>query len=220
MASKAPSAAEEEAIIKNRFLTGAAVSRGEPPFRKLVRRFVELVEKVESGTSDAADEAFKLFLRETTNIEYQAQKYAAIGIAQTKEQDSYVRKQLQLHEHIEQAKQDIEDKKLELQQARIERQHMEEYELLRGMISELPTRAGTQAEIDRINKQMERIRDKGIRNTAAMERKRKQYALLFHVLEELQRVSDDVEDPQQQQQQQQSGQHDQSHKQAAMDVDG
>ena len=32
--------AEEEAIVKTRFLTGAAVPRGEPPFKKLVRRWV------------------------------------------------------------------------------------------------------------------------------------------------------------------------------------
>lgn len=35
---KAFSAAEEESIIKARFLTGAAVSKGEPPFRKLVKK--------------------------------------------------------------------------------------------------------------------------------------------------------------------------------------
>jgi hypothetical protein len=39
MSSKvAITAAEEEAIIKARFLTGASVSRGAPPFQKLLKR--------------------------------------------------------------------------------------------------------------------------------------------------------------------------------------
>lgn len=65
-------------------------------------RFVELVENVEGGSTEAAEKAFKAFLRETTNVEYQAQKYAAICTAQQKEQESYVRKQQLLQQHIEQ----------------------------------------------------------------------------------------------------------------------
>jgi len=30
--------AEEDAVIRERFLTGAAVGRGEPPFKKLIKR--------------------------------------------------------------------------------------------------------------------------------------------------------------------------------------
>ncbi|GAX79718.1 hypothetical protein CEUSTIGMA_g7159.t1 [Chlamydomonas eustigma] len=184
-------AAEEEAIIRARFLTGASVSRGAPPFQKLLKRFVELVDKVENGSKEASEDALKALLREITVIELQASKYQAIGVAQKKEQEIYVDKQRLLQEHIEQAKRDIEDKKKELQEARIVRQHMEEYEVLRGMICELPARSVTQAEIDRINKHMERIEAEGLKHAAIMEKKRKQYALLFHVLDELQRLPDD-----------------------------
>ncbi len=34
-------------------------------------RFVELSEKVEGGSGDAANEAYKLFLHESTSLEYQ-----------------------------------------------------------------------------------------------------------------------------------------------------
>lgn len=30
---------EEDAVIKERFLTGASVGRGEPPFKKLIKRY-------------------------------------------------------------------------------------------------------------------------------------------------------------------------------------
>ena len=86
-----------------------------------------------------------------------------------------------------QAKCDIDSKKLELKEARVVRQHMEEYEVrlqglvdsqaapqhencslvmgvwrfqmqvLRSMISDLPSRATTQAEIDKVNIAMERL---------------------------------------------------------------
>ena len=38
MSNKGLSPAEEEAIIRERFLTGASVGRGEPPFKKLIKR--------------------------------------------------------------------------------------------------------------------------------------------------------------------------------------
>ncbi len=36
-----------------------------------MRRFAEFVDKVDSGSADAAEEAYKAFLRETTQIELQ-----------------------------------------------------------------------------------------------------------------------------------------------------
>ena len=38
MSNKGLSPAEEEVIIRERFLTGASVGRGEPPFKKLIKR--------------------------------------------------------------------------------------------------------------------------------------------------------------------------------------
>lgn len=46
---------------------------------------------------------------------------------------------------------------------------MEEYEVLRGMVSELPARSATQSEIDRIDKQMARIQQEGVKYTGIME---------------------------------------------------
>jgi hypothetical protein len=49
---------------------------------------------------------------------------------------------------------------------------MEEYELLRGVVCELPPRATTQGEIERIKKQMERIQEEGVKYAAIMEVRR------------------------------------------------
>lgn len=194
MANAVFSQDEADAIIKTRFITSATVGRGEPPLKRLIKRFVELADRVGGdGASydDASEDALKALLREIGFMEIQAQKYNAIISAQKMEQAGYVEKQTALLEHVEEVKRDIEAKKVELAEARIARQHMEEYEVLRSKISEIPSRSVTKADTERVIRQMKRIEQEGVKYSAVMERKRKQYGLLFHVLEDLHRSPDD-----------------------------
>mmetsp|Transcript_24164 Transcript_24164/g.52788 ORF Transcript_24164/g.52788 Transcript_24164/m.52788 type:complete len:219 (-) Transcript_24164:385-1041(-) len=186
--------AEEDAIIKNRFLTQAAVSRGEPPLKKLVKRFVELCEKAENGDQAHAEEALRALMRESSMIELQALKLKAICDANKREQLMYVEKQRQMEQAIEQAKLDIEAKKKELEEARLVRQHNEEYEVLRHIVGEWPSRSVTQSQIDRLCNQKESIEKEGEKLALVLQRRRKQFALLFHVIDELQRTGDERDD--------------------------
>jgi hypothetical protein len=68
-----------------------------------------------------------------------------------------------------QAKLDIEARKLELEEARVFRQHNEEYEVLRQVLVQQPRRAATQAAIDVVNADIERITVEGKRTAALMQ---------------------------------------------------
>eukprot|EP00197_Chlamydomonas_leiostraca_P008563 CAMPEP_0202883220 /NCGR_PEP_ID=MMETSP1391-20130828/39131_1 /ASSEMBLY_ACC=CAM_ASM_000867 /TAXON_ID=1034604 /ORGANISM="Chlamydomonas leiostraca, Strain SAG 11-49" /LENGTH=176 /DNA_ID=CAMNT_0049566199 /DNA_START=166 /DNA_END=693 /DNA_ORIENTATION=- len=167
--------AEEEQVIRNRFLTQAMVARGEPPFKKLTKRFLHLCDEAERGSVEAAEKAYDALMREIAMIDLQNQKQAAIMDANRREQESYVAKQQQLLADIEQAKLDIEAKKAELEQARVVRQHNEEYEVLRHLVVQAPPRAATQREIDRVNRTIEKITAEGKKIAGIMQKRRQQF---------------------------------------------
>ncbi|KAF5841487.1 Tho complex subunit 7-domain-containing protein [Dunaliella salina] len=186
--------AEEDQIIRARFLTQTSVTRGEPPFRKLTKKFIHLCEQAERGTPQETHEAHEQFVREAAMIQLQFERMQAVADANRREQQNYIQKQQQLQAEIEQVKQDIQTKKMELEQARQVRQHNEEYEVLRHLLAQHPPRAATQAEIDRINGNIKRITAQGNKVAATMQKRRQQFALLFHVIEELQRCTEESEE--------------------------
>ncbi|KAL6765786.1 Tho complex subunit 7-domain-containing protein [Haematococcus lacustris] len=188
------SAAEEEAVIRFRCLTQASVARGEPPFKKLAKRLLTFCEDCERGTPEAVNADFDLLLKEISSIELQTAKQKAAVQANAIEQQKYAQAHQDLQAQIEQAKVDIETKKAELEAARIVRQHNEEYEVLRHLLAQLPPRAATQHEIDRVNRNIERITTEGKKIASIMQKRRQQFALLFHVIEELQRATEEPDE--------------------------
>ena len=136
----------------------------------------------------------KAFLRELQNIELNEQKMRAVIEAQKREQAGYEKKQETLFQQIEQAKADIEAKKLELVEARIVRAHMETYEGPRGEICEIPSRESTEHEQQRILRQMEEAEAEGCKYTALIERKKKAISQLFRSLAECQKPDEEPSD--------------------------
>lgn len=136
------------------------------------------------------DKALDSLLFAIKGLETQSQRFDFICEANRREQASYTAKQQQLAEDIERAKADIEQKKQELELAKLERQRLEEYEVLRKQIHQQQPRWRTQQEMDKVAGDVEAIQADTARLKATFERRRKQYALLYHTLDELQRLDD------------------------------
>ena len=115
----------------------------------------------------------------------------AIIEAQKREQSGYERAQETLAQQIEQAKADIEAKKVELVEARIARAHMESYEGPRSKICEIPSRESTGQEQQRVLKQMTDAETEGCKYTALIERKKKTIWQLFRALADLQKPDEE-----------------------------
>ncbi|GIL73072.1 hypothetical protein Vretimale_4689 [Volvox reticuliferus] len=184
--------AEEEAIIKQRYLTQMTVPKGNLPLKVLTKKFLQLLEQLDKGPEAEAEVArlHREFLREAAQTELHTKKLRAICEANTREQESYTRKQQELEAAIEQTKRDIEEKKLELQRAKVLLGQNQQYEVLRHQIMEHPSREVTQQAIDAELQLMAEAKSEGARVAQLMERRRKQFSLLFYVIEELQRTAD------------------------------
>ncbi|KAK9813178.1 hypothetical protein WJX72_010160 [[Myrmecia] bisecta] len=178
------SPADEEAVIRNRLLAQITVSKGEPPMRKLCSLYVLFSRAIEQGDKGKASEYHRALLQEIAGFEFQARKTAAVCEANRREQQQYERKQAQLESAIEQAQRDIGAKKEELEEARKVRQQNEEFEALRRVCMEQPRRSATRAEIEKVEQEIASIQADIVRANQAKELRKKQFALLMHVINE------------------------------------
>ncbi|CAD6201669.1 unnamed protein product [Miscanthus lutarioriparius] len=153
---------DDDAIIKHRLLTRTTTTRGEPPLKKLQKKFMSFATEIEKDTDNVSDceRLYKAFLQEINTFELPLLKSKAVVDANIREKESFNELQVEIERQILQAKTDIEDLKKQLEQSKIERQHKEECEAIRKLISLQPPRT--------------------------LELRKKQFALLLHVVEELQ----------------------------------
>lgn len=190
MAAIKLTAAEEEAIIKQRYLTQMTVRAGQLPLKVLMKKYLALIEAVDKGNEAEVARQEREFLRELSQTELHAKRLRAIIDANKREQDSYNAKQGELEEAIQQTQQAIEDKKLELKHAKEVKDQNLQYEVLRDLIMSQPSREVTQRAIDGELRQMEAARQEEARIGKLMELRRKQFSLLFYCIEELTRAAD------------------------------
>ncbi|KIY99009.1 THO complex subunit 7 [Monoraphidium neglectum] len=190
---QAQSLAEEDAAISVRLLTHvSALLKGKQPlFKAVAQSFLAVSDAAQNGSLEAVLAAQANFQRDMDNLELQLNRFRAANEANEREQEGYAAKQQQLEGQIQQALADIEAKKQELQAARVVRQHNEEYEVIRGLIAEQPPRATTQAAIDEERARIDALHAEQRRHAAALEQKRRAFALLLQCIEDLQRAGDD-----------------------------
>lgn len=62
--------AEEEVILRHRLLTSTAVSKGDPPFKRLAKRYLQFCEAAQKRSEDV-DEMYRAVVKELTAIQFQ-----------------------------------------------------------------------------------------------------------------------------------------------------
>ncbi|GBF97108.1 THO complex subunit 7A-like [Raphidocelis subcapitata] len=193
VSKQAQTQAEEDAAINVRLLTHvAATLRGkEPLFKAVSQSFLAVVDAAVNGTGEDAAAAEAAFVQDMDVLELQLNRFQSANEANEREQQGYAAKQRQLEGQIARALEEIEGKKRELQDARVVRQHNEEYEVVRALIAAQPQRATTQAAIDAEQARIESLRAEQRRHEATLEQKRRAFALLLQCIEDLQRAGDD-----------------------------
>lgn len=177
--------AEEEAIIAKRYLTQTVVSSQNtlPPFKKLAKAFMEFSQALEGGSDDRLAEKHQELLADLYAIQFYMQKLEAAGDAFRREQQAYAEKQAQLQASIQQAERDIEDRKAELEAARVALAHEREYEGVRQKIMKVPARSATRAEMDAVHREIADLQQQGADLDGAMERRRAQFGEVVAAIE-------------------------------------
>ena len=181
---------DDETIVKNRALMQTSVNTGEPPFKNLAKMFFLYSKELEEGKSQQAAEHLPRLLHEISVLEGSSRKMRAIYKANQREQLTYTEKLSGCQLAIEQAKADIEARKHELQDARLVRQHNEEYEVLRQQIMEHPPRSETEHKIELVLADIKGTEESSQRYLQLLDLRRKQYAVLLHAIDDLQGLAD------------------------------
>jgi len=145
---------EDDPVIKQRLLTRTTTTRGEPPLKKLQKKFVAFATEIEKDTDNyvECEKLYKSFLQEITTFELPLLRTKAVIDANRREKDNFNELQEQLSQQILQAQSDIEDLKKQLEESKIERQHKEECEAIRRLIAVQPPRSETQKIISELEK--------------------------------------------------------------------
>jgi THO complex subunit 7 len=174
---------EDDAIIKHRLLSRTTTTRGEPPLKKLQKKFMSFATEVEKGTDNLNDceRLYKAFLQEINTFELPLMKSKAVVDANIREKESFNELQVEIQRQILQAQTDIEDLKKKLEKSKIERKHKEECEAIRKMISLQPPRSETEKLIADL-KEIADLEAENIACIRTLELRKKQFALLLHVV--------------------------------------
>ncbi|XVF56561.1 hypothetical protein PTKIN_Ptkin06aG0131100 [Pterospermum kingtungense] len=218
--------AEDDIIIKHRLLTRTTTTRGEPPLKKLQRKFTSFVLEVEKDEDNYNDCAklSKAFLQELSTFEIPLLKSKAVIDANLREKENFNELKDEINSQILQAQADIEDLKKQLEESKIERQHKEECEAIRKLISAQPPRSETQKSISELEKEIATLEAENTAGSRLLELRKKQFALLLHVVDELQNTIEEeqkslIEEMRMVAEEQKSGMEDASGGSEAMAVD-
>jgi THO complex subunit 7 len=85
------SPAEDDAVIRQRLLTRTTTTRGEPPLKKLIKKFTALVGEIEKEESKYAEceKLYRSLLQELATFELPLLKTKAVIEANRREQESF-----------------------------------------------------------------------------------------------------------------------------------
>lgn len=175
---------DDDVVIKHRLLTRTTTTRGEPPIKKLQKKFVAFALEIDKDSDNYSDceRLYKAFLQEIATFELPLLKSKAVISANLREKDNFNELQEEINRQILQAQSDIEDLKKQLEESKIERQHKEECEAIRRLIATQPPRSETQKYISDLEKEITILEAENIAGSRMLDLRRKQFALLLHVV--------------------------------------
>ncbi|XP_010420382.1 PREDICTED: THO complex subunit 7A-like [Camelina sativa] len=188
---------EDDKIIRNRLLTRTTTTRGEPPLKKLQKKFTSFVTEVDKEEEEKEDNysecgrLAKAFLQELSAFEIPLLKSQAVVAANLREKENFNELKEETNRQIMQAQADIEHLKKQLEESKIERQHKEECEAIRKLISAQPPKSETQKAIHELKKEIAELEAEDTASWRLLELRKKQFALLLHVVDELQETMEE-----------------------------
>ncbi len=95
---------EDDVVIKQRLLTRTTTTRGEPPLKKLIKKFIAFATEIEKEGNNFNDceKLYKSFLQELATFELPLLKTKAVIEANRREQESFKNLHVELNNQIAQ----------------------------------------------------------------------------------------------------------------------
>ncbi|XP_034593882.1 THO complex subunit 7B-like [Setaria viridis] len=100
---------EDDAIIKHRLLTRTTTTRGEPPLKKLQKKFMSFATEIEKDADNTSDceRLYKAFLQEINTFELPLLKSKAVVDANIREKESFNELQVEIERQILQVRSNL-----------------------------------------------------------------------------------------------------------------
>eukprot|EP00892_Ulva_mutabilis_P006924 jgi/Ulvmu1/4603/UM002_0332.1 len=196
--SKPDSAELQARAASVRVHTGAVNARinrhklGNP--RVFVKRFLSLCKTAQTCTDkDKLQAEISDFIKSDLAVFKLQHKLAAMEQRSAQQNvEALRRKQNELQGQIQVVEGEIQQKKEELEESKVRKQHLEEYEQLKKSIMCYPKQSETQAAIEKIQAEIAELHREGRKLDQTVELRRKQFCQLGLVLRDL---STEVEYP-------------------------
>ncbi|EFN64569.1 THO complex subunit 7-like protein [Camponotus floridanus] len=129
-------------------------------------------------------------LSQLAQCEFAQKKSRLVSNMSREELDSYEKLSKEIEIQIEEAKEDIEKTKIELQEAKRVRKNRIEYDVLAKVINEQPDRLETDIKLATLQQELATLKDKSEQLEHKLEMRRKQFHVLISSIHSLQGMLD------------------------------
>ncbi|KAM9945833.1 hypothetical protein ACTFIT_004108 [Dictyostelium discoideum] len=179
---------EEESIIRNRIVYKDFV------IKKVFKKYLQFINVTTGNNEDSSVDLQSLctqLINEFGHLELSVQKAQTISETCTDETLYYQQLSKQREIEIENEKKEIAILKETLDYEKKQRQYKEQYLALYKAINEKPSTEQTEKEIEKAQKELNEITDQTNKTTSKLELRTKQFQLLLHTLNELEKNLDE-----------------------------
>lgn len=154
----------------------------------IIRLTKKLLSLIHSPKTDPKELnlAIQDLLMDLSNIEFSHLKLLTLFQTNEKELEYYHSLRDQRQNSIKEYVEDIEELKKELQIEKVNKQHREEYETILGAIQEFPSRQKTASQLEKVEEEVQQLRDRVTNLDENIQLKAKQFQLFMHSAFELQ----------------------------------
>ncbi|KAJ3090395.1 THO complex subunit 7 [Quaeritorhiza haematococci] len=176
----------EDSIIRTRILVDVR------PLKKCLRRFHQFTANLAANNINDAQAVLDQFFTDLAQFEAGMLKFQLVHDMNVREVKHYEDEQFQIEQEIQEAKADIENLKLELEEAQRQRRNKMEYDSMAKTINKYPTRQQSQINITQLNVDITRLEAEKRSHAAALELRRKQFLTVMEALHTMQDIISDA----------------------------
>ncbi|KAL6432129.1 hypothetical protein ACFW04_006680 [Cataglyphis niger] len=151
----------------------------------LLKSFIKWI-----NSSDVDNTLHERMLSQLAQCEFAQKKSRLVSNMSREELDSYEQLSKEIEIQIEEAKEDIEKTKIELQDAKRVRKNRIEYDVLAKVINEQPDRLETDIKLATLQQELATLKEKSEQLEHKLEMRRKQFHVLISSIHSLQGMLD------------------------------
>ncbi|KAH0956431.1 hypothetical protein HN011_000028 [Eciton burchellii] len=176
----------DEEVIRRRLLIDGDGIGDDRRINMLLKSFIKWI-----NNSDVDNTLHERMLSQLAQCEFAQKKSRLVSNMSREELENYEKLSKEIEIQIEEAKEDIENTKAELQDAKRVRKNRIEYDVLAKVINEQPDRLETDIKLTTLRQELGSLKEKSEQLEHKLEMRRKQFHVLISSIHSLQEMLDE-----------------------------